>query len=173
MDYLKHKIDLYQSITGYSNTSMPIVFKCDKYRYRKIYPKTHDAKPNPDMIWRFRNLLKDIVDHFSNLNKLCKPSHPFTSHWPELFLPKLPGVLEVIPEGSRWYAITDNDTSYVLPEDIPYWLLSPEVGTLVQTEIGWEKKFPIILDPLTFQILAKAHIPGNYDPHIIDYIKRF
>ena len=152
---------------------MPIVFKCDKYRYRKIYPKTHDANPNPDMVWRFRKLLKDILDHFNNLNAKCKPSRPFTSFWPELFLPKLPGVVEVVPEGSRWFAITNQDTSFVLPEDIPYWPLSPETGTLIQTEIGWEKKFPLILDHLTFQILGKAHIPGNFDPHIIEYVKEF
>ena len=83
------------------------------------------------------------------------------------------GVIKVVPEESRWFAITNQGTSYVLPDDIPYWPLSPETGILVQTEIGWEKETPLNFDPLTLQILAKAHIPGNYDPHIVNFIKEF
>ena len=172
MNHLRHKLNLYMKITGMKRPSLGIALRCNTGEINRLFPKTLKRKLKPILNWKYENLLSGMRQHFVALTERCKPSQPFTSFWPELFVPELPDVEQLIPYEQTWYAVTDK-TSSLLHLDIPYWPLSPETGILVQTETGWVKKSELPIDPYIEMVAGKAHIPGNFDPHIIEYVKNF
>lgn len=172
MNHLRYKLNLYMKITGMSRPSLGIAMHYNTGVINRLFPKTLKRELKPNLIWGYKNLLNEIRQHFTVLTERCKPSRPFTSFWPELFVPELPGEEQLIPHEQSWCTVT-GETSSLIQLDIPYWPFDQESGILIQTENGWIKKTELLVDPYVEMVVGKAHIPGNFDPHIIRFVKEF
>ena len=170
MNHLRHKLNLYMKVTGMSKPSLGIALRCNTGEINRLFPKTLKRKLKPILIWKYKSLLNEIKQHFVSLTDRCKPSQPFTSYWPELFVPELPEVEQLIPYGQEWYAVMGGVSS-LLNLDIPYWPFSQESGTLIQSETGWIKKSELTVDPYIRMVAGKAHIPGNFNEGVLKFVK--